>query len=210
MLMLKLIVRATLLRRGIARIVLSVASHGIPRIEHFNAKPSKVPHVAGDDCKAMFNGGRRNHAVGRVERHSFKPPLQLGTALARRKNDQSSPQFANRYDAQMERLLILCVANFLRAASINKAQNHGFNWGWFFCIHASKSTRSFSIWETFHSRCLLATSIGAETILECDSHTQMHVTNTAAIVYNQAHYAKSRNSVPRGRPGRHHYAESAG
>jgi uncharacterized protein YbjT (DUF2867 family) len=50
----------------------------------------------------------------------------------------------------------------------------------------------------------------AEAILECDSHTQMHVTNTAAIVYNSAHYAKSRNSVPRSRPGRHHYAESAG
>jgi hypothetical protein len=48
-----------------------VASHCIPRIEHFNAKPSKVPHVAGDDCEAMFNGGRGNHAVRRVERHSF-------------------------------------------------------------------------------------------------------------------------------------------
>jgi DNA-binding NarL/FixJ family response regulator len=28
----------------------------------------------------------------------------------------------------------------------------------------------------------------AETIRECDSHTQMHVTNTAAIVYNPAYY----------------------
>ncbi len=47
-------------------------------------------------------------------------------------------------------------------------------------------------------------------LLECDSHTQMHVTNAAAVVYNPARYAKSRNSVPRGRPGGHHYAESAG
>jgi len=47
-------------------------------------------------------------------------------------------------------------------------------------------------------------------MLEYDSHTQMHVTNTAAIVYNPAHHAKSRNSVPRSQPGRHHYPESAG
>ena len=39
----------------------------------------------------------------------FEPPLQIGTPLARRKRNKSSTQFADRHNAQVERLFVLCV-----------------------------------------------------------------------------------------------------
>ena len=53
------------------------SSHGIPGIESLNAKPGVVSNVAGDDCKAMFNGSCGDHAVRRVERRPFQLTLAI-------------------------------------------------------------------------------------------------------------------------------------
>ena len=95
-----------------------------------------------------------------------------------------------------------------------KQSFHAGNWGQTGSSPHSENFQSLSAKPVFsnHTRKRSACPRASEfpELLECDSHTQMHVTNTAANVYNPAHHAKSRNSVPRGRPGRDDYAESAG
>jgi acyl-CoA dehydrogenase len=48
-----------------------------------------------------------------------------------------------------------------------------------------------------------AVGTAAKKAIEDDSHTQMNVTNAAAIVYNPPQHAKSKSAVPRSQPGIH-------
>ena len=51
----------------------------------------------------------QNASLKTREQIIFKPPFQLNTPLTCRKQDKSSPQLADRYNAQVEQLFVLCV-----------------------------------------------------------------------------------------------------
>src|SRR5271157_2961205 len=55
---------------------------GIPRIEDLDAETGEVFYVARDDREFVFNGGRGNHAVRRVEGRSFQLALTIQHAPA--------------------------------------------------------------------------------------------------------------------------------
>src|SRR2546427_6186707 len=75
----------------------SCGDHAVRRVER---RPLQLtPTIQYAPPISYGTSNRQDASFKPRQQIIFKPPLQLAAPLARRKNDQSSPQFANRHNA---------------------------------------------------------------------------------------------------------------
>jgi len=89
-----------------------------PRVDDFDEQPHEVLYVGTDEREIVFNSSCGNHPVRSVEWRSPQLALTIqqappvGDGMSNRENGESSAQFADRHNAQVEQPLVSRVTQF--------------------------------------------------------------------------------------------------